>query len=90
MLASNTKVSPNAAVLVTEVGQGIVLLSLVTRNYYTLNESGAHIWRGLRDGLNVGEIGQHLQDRYDVAAEHAEQSATTLLQALIAEQLVTL
>jgi hypothetical protein len=70
------------------VRREIVLLSMATSHYYTLNESGARIWRDLQEGFSLVEISQRLVDQYDVSPAQAQQSLLNLIRMLAAEQLV--
>jgi len=88
MLSPDTHVTPHPQVLTTPVRREIVLLSMVTSHYYTLNESGARVWRDLQAGLSLGEISQRLETQYDVSSAQAQQSVLNLIYALAAEQLV--
>jgi hypothetical protein len=74
--------------LTTTVRHEIVLLSMATSHYYTLNESGARIWRDLQAGFSLAQISQRLVDHYEVPPAQAQQSVLNLVHALVAEQLV--
>jgi hypothetical protein len=88
MLSPLTHVTPHPQVVATAVRREIVLLSMATSDYYTLNESGAHIWRDLQEGFSLLEISHRLVDQYDVSPARAQQSLLNLIRMLAAEQLV--
>ncbi len=89
MLTAQSKVTPHPDVIYTSLQEGSgILLNLLTRQYFTLNESGNRIWLLLSEGLTLGEISQALESQYDVTAEQAEQSVVDLVGELATEQLV--
>lgn len=88
MLLPKTQVTPNPQVLTTVLRHEVVLLSMVTSNYYTLNETGARIWRDLQAGLSLIEIIRQLEEHYEISSAQAQQSVLKLVHTLAAEQLV--
>ena len=57
MLTSETTATPDPDVLFTKLSDGeAVLLHLGVRSYFSLNETGAHIWNLMSDGLSVRDI----------------------------------
>ena len=48
------------------VGDGTVLLHMGTKRYFSLNDTGAEIWRMLEQGVPVSEIPARLTATYDV------------------------
>ena len=91
MLTPTTKVSPDPNVVFTEMENGeSVLLHLGTNQYFSLNETGTHIWQEISKNLNLSEIGLELEKTFDVAAEQATQSVIQLVDELVSEKLVYL
>ena len=75
----------------TELKNGdAVLLHLGRKTYYSLNETGARIWRLLGEGLTLDEISQGLEAESDVTLEHAQQCVIVLANELRAEELLNL
>jgi len=70
------------------VDDGAVLLHMGTKHYFSLNETGAEIWRMLEEGTAVDEIPQRLSERFDVTADDARGAVDELIRALVAEQLL--
>ena len=90
MLTTSTKVSPDANVVFTEMENGeSVLLHLGTNEYFSLNETGTLIWKGISDERNLGEIGKELEKTFDVTKEQATQSVMRLVVSLVAQKLVS-
>lgn len=90
MLTTSTKVSPDANVVFTELENGeSVLLHLGTNEYFSLNETGTLIWKGISDDRNLGEIGKELEETFDVTNEQATQSVKRLVDELVAQKLVS-
>ena len=82
-------VRPHPDVVDTELEAGeTVLLHLMSTTNYSLNPTGTCIWQGLKQGLNLREISQRLQERFAVEAEHAGQSVRTFVDELVQHQLV--
>lgn len=89
MFTLQTQLQPNPAVLVTTLStQEMVLLNLQTNVYYSLNETGTHIWQSLAQGLQLDEICQQLVASYTITLAEAEAAVFALLSELTAEQLV--
>ena len=65
-----------------------VLLNLLTRNYFSLNETGTLIWKHVQEGAPVEEIAAALERAYDVEQEAALQHVTRFLDELMHEGLV--
>jgi hypothetical protein len=68
---------------------GTVLLHLHTKRYYSLNETGAAVWRMLEDGSTREAIIQRLVAEFDVDTERAAAEVDRLLDELAAEQLIS-
>ena len=91
MFAKTTRAVADPDVLHTALESGdSVLLHLGTTTYYSLNESGARIWKHLGDGLTVDEVTTALEAEYEVSREQAMESVTDLATELVAEKLVRL
>jgi hypothetical protein len=80
-------VSPDAACAV--VDDGAVLLHMRTKRYYSLNETGATIWRMLSEDVPACEIAARLAELYDVERGAADEAVTRLLGDLAAETLIS-
>ncbi len=82
------KVRPHAEVVDTKLDDGeVVLLHLESKTYYSLNPTGERIWRGLKEGLNLGEISRRLQEEFDVNEEDADRSVLDLVKELCEQKL---
>ena len=79
-------VSPDAAC--AAVDDGTVVLNMRTKRYYSLNETGATVWRMLEDDAPMAEIAAQLVVIYDVAEATAIETVEALLRALEAEALI--
>ena len=80
--------SPDAAC--AAVDDGAVVLHMGTRRYFSLNETGAAIWRMLEDDVPLGKIPGQLGHLYEVDATDATAALARLLDQLAAEDLITL
>jgi hypothetical protein len=52
----------------------VVLLHLESKTYYSLNVTGARIWRGVKQGLTLQEVSSRLHVEFDVEEEEATRS----------------
>ena len=90
MVTLKNRLRPHPDVVDTQLdGQETVLLHLESKLYYTLNQTGARIWQGLKNGLTLGEISQQLQQEFAVESEIADQGVLRLVDELSRQQLVT-
>lgn len=65
-----------------------VVINLDTGTYYSLDEAGAHIWRGIEVAAPVGIIADDLARRYDATRDHILDVITRLIDAAGAEGLI--
>ena len=79
-------VSPDAAC--AAVDDGTVVLNMRTKRYYSLNETGATVWRMLENDAPTEEIAGELVALYDVAEATAIETVEALLRELEAEALI--
>ena len=71
------------------VEDGAVLLHMGTKRYFSLNETGAEIWRLLENGVEVEQIPAQLCERYDVTLDEATRTVGTLVAMLVEKGLLT-
>ena len=81
-------ISPDAECAAVE--DGAVVLHMGTRRYFSLNDTGAAIWRMLEDDVALAEIPAQLGHRYEVDPTAARIALARLLDELAAENLITL
>ena len=79
-------VSPDAAC--AAVDDGTVVLNMRTKRYYSLNETGATVWRMLENEAPAAEIAAQLVVIYDVPEATAIETVGALLRELEAEALI--
>ena len=79
-------ISPDAAC--AAVDDGTVVLNMRTKRYYSLNETGAVIWKMLEDDASVPVVVAKLVASYDVDAATAADTVAQLLEELTAEALI--
>jgi hypothetical protein len=72
------------------VEDGTVLLHMGTKRYFSLNDTGAVIWRMLEENVPVGEIAGRLTAAYDVPLADAHVAVVELLAALAEQGLLTI
>jgi hypothetical protein len=79
-------ISPDAACAAVE--DGTVVLNMRTKRYYSLNETGAVIWRMLESDAEPDAIADHLVADYAVDRATAAGTVARLLDDLVAEALI--
>lgn len=81
---------PDSPVVSVELPDGdLLLLHQETRQYYTLNSTGALIWQYLERSAAPAEIGQALSERFDVTTEDANAAVCQLLTDLVHHKLIS-
>lgn len=79
--------SPDAACAAVE--DGAVVLHMRTKRYFSLNETGAAIWRMFEDDVALPDIPARLTELYDIDETAARTAVTRLIAELAAEELIT-
>ncbi len=80
---------PDVNVVFTQLDEEeVVLLHLITKRYYTLNETGTYIWNLFAEGTSPADMATAIHDAYDISEVEAMQYVQTLLEELKQEGLV--
>jgi hypothetical protein len=85
-----TRCSIPADVACASVADGTVLLHMGTKRYFSLNDTGAEIWRLLEEQLPVAEIPARLTATYEVPLADADAAVAELIAALVEQGLLTI
>lgn len=89
MLSAETLLTPDPDVVCSTLKNGeTVLLHVGTSQYFSLNETGTLVWQLINTGLNLDEISQQLEMKYEVTREKAKQCVIDLVEELLTEKLV--
>ena len=72
------------------VEDGAVVLHMGTKRYFSLNETGAEIWRLLDLDVSLADIPARLSERFDVEIEEAGAAVDSLLRVLQEKKLLSL
>ena len=75
-------------VVSTELDNEVVLVNMTSKYYYTLNETGRLIWRGLTAGKSENDIAQELVEHFDIDADTALGDINELVTELKREKLI--
>jgi coenzyme PQQ synthesis protein D (PqqD) len=78
----------NPSVVCTELDDGAVLLNLVSKYYYSLNQTGLRIWQIIEEFQSPLEIAKSLADEYEIDAERTRESVVRLIEKLEKEGLI--
>jgi Coenzyme PQQ synthesis protein D (PqqD) len=87
-LALDLVLRPSPEVIAKRLDQNTVLVDISTSRIFELNETGTRIWELLGQGLNVGQIVQHLVLEFEVEEAEAAEELKTLLSQLQHQGLV--
>jgi hypothetical protein len=87
-MSSHSTLRPDPEVVDTDIDEGeVALLHLGTKTYFSLNVTGARIWRYLKDGLSLEEVSRRLQEEFEVDAAQADRSVSQLVEELLRHSL---
>lgn len=84
-----TRCSIPADVACASVEDGTVLLHMGTKRYFSLNDTGAEIWRMIEQDVPVADIPAQLTAIYDVPLADAHVAVGELVVALAEQGLLT-
>jgi hypothetical protein len=87
-MSSRLKPGPN--VLSRQLGDDLVLLNLDTNRFFELNRTGARFWQLLGGGGELDVIEAAMAAEFDVARAELSAEIAALVQAMRAEQLLTI
>ena len=89
MFTPTSKAKPHPDVVATSLAGGeMVLLQLATKQYYSLNQTGARIWKLVEREKDIAGISGSLEKEFDIALSVAQDNVIGLLESLAAEKLV--
>jgi hypothetical protein len=79
----------NKNVLSHRIDNELVLLNVLTGDYFTLNEVGAAIWKGIADGMTLETVIGRIHEEFDIDdREQIIRDAEEIVKALKEEGLV--
>ncbi len=78
---------PKANLLMTEVEGEAVLLDLDSSYYFSLNETGTHIWRSIELGQTEADIVDSIVAQWDVTRDEAARTVAEFMDMLEKEGL---
>jgi hypothetical protein len=88
-MPTQSSYSPNPKVVHTRVDDAeVVLLSLATNRYYSLNETGSVIWEALCEGACPRDLATALEAEFEVTPLEAEARVAEFLDELRREGLL--
>lgn len=88
-MQESTRFQLNTPHVADELIEGeVIIINLVSGNYYNLLDTGADIWQLIRNGAAFGEISRAMLARYDGDPIHVQQSIAQFVSDLEREGLV--
>ncbi|WP_256218531.1 lasso peptide biosynthesis PqqD family chaperone [Bacillus sp. MUM 116] len=88
MIDPNQIFEQSKDVIVSNMGQEKVMLSIANGRYYNLGELGGDIWELLCEPKTINQLISELLEVYDVDRVQCEQQVSTFLRHLFEEQLI--
>jgi hypothetical protein len=80
----------NSPTVVSEVfDDEIIIIHLENGTYYSLDESGAAIWKSLQQGVSIAELAACVATSYAVSSEEIEHTVQQFMKELAQEKLIT-
>ncbi len=82
-MTGETRYRPDPSIVFTQLDEdNAALLSLKTKGYYSLNETGLHLWKCLEKGMTTTEILALLEQKYTMEQTQATVIITDFLDEL--------
>jgi hypothetical protein len=72
------------------VEDGAVVLHMGSKRYFSLNETGAAIWRLLEANVPLTDVPRRLSEGYEVAIDEAREAVAALIGMLTEKNLLIL
>jgi hypothetical protein len=88
-MQSIPEADPNVVASTLPNGE-MVLLQLDTKQYYSLNQTGALIWKHMDHSATLAVMSQTLVEQFDVTAEAAGEAVRELIEDLKSHKLIVL
>ncbi len=86
----NAKITPHADVVWRLVEGEVVLLNVMSGQYYSLDVVGSRVWELIgQDGAALATVCATLAQEFDAPAEQIQQDVDTLMGHLLAVDLIT-
>jgi hypothetical protein len=76
------------SVILEDFGDEVVIVNLVSGNYYSVDAVGAEIWAMIQKGAKATEITAHLSRKYEGAAAFIEEAVIGFIRRIISENLI--
>ena len=81
---------PDPGVVSSALPNGdVVLVQLDTRQYYSLNKTGAIVWKLIERSTPLAGISKALFDRFEVSRQTADETVRELIDELKTHKLIT-
>ena len=84
----DNKITINRKIVWREVDGEAVILNVDSSNYFTLNETGTHIWKMLKSGNTVSGITAAMSKEYGVSESRVRNDVNKLITSLKNEKIV--
>jgi hypothetical protein len=78
----------NPQVVDDTIGGEVIVIDLDSGSYYSLRDTSAEIWHGIKAGADEASIGDSLAERYASTKEEIAAAVSRLLDELAAERLI--
>ena len=88
MLNLNSTIQASDDVVVSQVDDELVMMSIEKGQYYSLDEIGSRVWELVKEPRSISAICDVLVEEYDVARAACEQDMVEWLSELAEEKLI--
>lgn len=89
-ITSDTKITPHTDVVWRLVEGEVVLLNVMSGQYYSLDAVGSRVWELIpTEGAVLGTVCATLAQEFDAPVERIQQDVETLVGHLLAADLIT-
>lgn len=86
----DTKITPHADVVWRLVEGEVVLLNVMSGQYYSLDAVGSRVWELIpQEGAALGTVCAALAQEFDASGDQIQQDVETLMGHLVAADLIT-
>lgn len=89
MLTQETIINRNAQALATELGDELVIMSLESGNYITLNALGKVIWDEIAAPISVNQLIINLLQKFEVSEQQCKDETVQFLKKLQEQGLIS-
>jgi 5'(3')-deoxyribonucleotidase len=89
-LKANQKIQLKEDLLTSKIGDEIVLMTIESGKYFSINQEGSQIWELIKKPTTAEEVCKELTEEYDVSMEQCLSDTLPFLEKLYKDGLLVL